>query len=166
MKKLLVVLLTAFTLHVYAQDKCEKNLNYQKDKMTGMASYRTPMNFPVWAIKDFGTDKKTSITMLYLSADSYKLPTAGKVNIIIMLENGDKIETSGSSFGDIKENGRQYGAPYYISSSFIITEDIWNKLLKSRISSYRVGSGEETLKKGVSNKLFERLICLKSAQYN
>lgn len=134
---------------VYPENYWCKNIETKTDKFTGVTSYNSPINEHIYFIKEKG------VTYIYLLSHG-KTPTIGGSGVIILLDNGSKIENKEAKI-DIKYDGNGY---YDYSTLFILKDDEIKKLSDNQITDYRLYVYEFQIDKGKGWFFKEYLKCL------
>jgi hypothetical protein len=104
-----------------------KEIETKTDKFTSITSYNSPINEHVSFIKEKG------FTYIYLLSHG-KTPTVGGTGVIILLDDGSKIENKEAKI-DVKYAGDGY---YDYSTLFSLKDDEIKKLSETQITDYRL----------------------------
>ena len=126
-----------------------KEIETKTDKFTSVTSCNSPVNEHVCFIKEKG------ITYIYLLSHG-KTPTVGGTGVIILLDDGSKIENKEAKI-DVKYAGDGY---YDYSTLFSLKADEIKKLSETQITDYRLYIYEFQIDKGKGWFLKEYLKCL------
>ena len=126
-----------------------KEIETKIDKFTSITSYNSPIKEHVSFIKEKG------ITYIYLLSHG-KTPTVGGTGIIVLLDDGSKIENKEAKI-DVKYTGDGY---YDYSTLFSLKDDEIKKLSENQITDYRLYIYEFQIDKGKGWILKEYLKCL------
>lgn len=159
MKKLLFL---AFFLptFVIAQDDC-KGITKDKDKFAdpNYPTYSSPIFFrPFRIIKMFSKSNPPTTFAIFEAGGN--TPTMEGKSIILLLSNGEKIEIP----ADVKVNVNttRGGDSYKYTASFTINDELYNKLIQTQITDYRIYIFDVKLTKKMSQDFQQYIKCLKA----